>query len=140
MTPFARICRLILFIGLAACAPAAGVQSPASSPTPLPPAAAEPTAIPSTPAAKPERPAPGDLPAGAVLRLQRSGGFAGSEDEWVLYADGRLEQTTRQAAAPTILQVEPEAAAALLETLLRLGFFNLQETNFVPRDRAATAS
>jgi hypothetical protein len=61
-----------------------------------------------------------------VLVFRQSGGLAGVNDQWVLYADGRIKTSTGQN-----LQVSPEAVAQLLDEIEKLGFYEL-ESRYVP--------
>ncbi len=66
------------------------------------------------------------LPAGAVLVLQRSGGIAGLSERWVVYADGRLENSSGRQ-----WQAAPQEVARLVADVERLGFFEL-DSRYVP--------
>ncbi len=76
---------LLVLIGLAACAPAA-TQSPATP------------ALPATTAT------PGDT---LFIRYHRSGGIAGVDETWLIYADGRVEHTGRSSGHPLQLSASP---------------------------------
>ena len=84
-----------------------------------------PTQTPPTPEAYlgPEKaPAPagprGELPEGAVISYSRSGGFAGVEEEWFIYPDGRVAMTEGGTQQMTAEQVNE-----LLAGLQEAGFF-----------------
>ncbi len=64
----------------------------------------------------------------ALIALHRSGGFAGVDEQWLIYADGRIEgpEGVQQ-------QVEPEQVQALLETITTNEFFALDDS-YVPLD------
>ena len=71
----------LMIIGLAACAPAVG---PNATRSPLP--ATSPLAVPATSPSAPQ---------GLLIRYHRSGGIAGSDETWSIYADGRVEHSGR---------------------------------------------
>jgi len=68
-----------------------------------------------------------ELPEGAVLEFRRSGGFAGLNEVWTLYADGRLTKAESDQPGASIQewQTDPEQVTALLEKIVALGFFEL---------------
>lgn len=78
-----------------------------------------------------DKPEPAELPEGAVLVFQRSGGFAGVNEVWTLYADGRLTKSDHDQPEAEIQewQVEPEEVKALLEKIDSLGFFSLPDSS-----------
>lgn len=107
------VCLLLLLV-LTACAVA-------ERPSPLPM---------ESPLASPgdiNHPAPG-LPAGTVLILQRSGGFAGVSEQWTIYADGVVEANDGRR-----WQAAPEEVARLVAEIEQLGFFEL-DSRYVPLD------
>ena len=64
----------------------------------------------------------------AVIVFHRSGGFAGVDEQWLIYADGRIE-----GPEGVQRQVEPEQVQALLETITTNEFFALDDS-YVPLD------
>ena len=68
------------------------------------------------------------LPEGATIVFQRSGGFAGVDEEWVIYSDGRI--TSAEGGA---WQVAPERVEALVKQIDEAGFFEL-DGNYLPLD------
>ena len=112
-------------------APAEAPEQPAqgTSPGQAPeqPEAAQ-TELPLPPESEPQdKPSPLELPEGVLLEFRRSGGFAGLDEVWRLYADGRLAKATSvQPDAPLQeWQADPEQVTALLETIVALDFFDL---------------
>jgi hypothetical protein len=95
-----------------------GNSDSTSSSAPPPPT----LVVQSTPPAKPQ------ASPGALIVLQRSGGLAGTQEEWTIYPDGRIVDSTGKEA-----QTTPEQVAALLSQIDSLGFFELDES-YVPRD------
>jgi len=90
---------------------------------PQPPPATAGAQAPTSPAAPGEAPQPQAEtdPERAVIVYRRSGGFAGRDDEWTVYADGRLAaKDGRQ------WQTSPEAVSALLVVIRKLGFFEVK--------------
>jgi hypothetical protein len=85
------------------------------------------TPLPSTGAGQ-DKPSPVELPEGAVLVFHRSGGIAGVNEIWTVYADGRvtLLEGNQPEASTQQWQVDPEQVVTLLEKLDSLGFFTLQ--------------
>jgi len=80
---------VLALIWLAACAPAA-------------------TPSPATPTALPTPATPGDT---LQIRYHRSGGIAGVDETWLIYASGRVEHTGRGTGHP--LQLSASQLAAL---------------------------
>lgn len=58
-----------------------------------------------------------------VIEFNRSGGFAGLNDTFLIYADGRVESDGR-----VTFQVAPEAIEAILSQAEAGGFFDLNES------------
>jgi len=101
------IATLLAVLALAACTPgdkitpAPLVTGAAGATTPLP---------------------PGTMPAtgGAAVIVQRSGGIAGTSDQWAIFPDGRvLVGRTNE------FRVLPAAVTGLMESIERHGFFSL---------------
>ncbi|HSF82014.1 MAG TPA: hypothetical protein VLA49_12310 [Anaerolineales bacterium] len=111
---------------LAACATLTGQESsPGEAPDQPRP---EQTEVPLPPSGEvQDKPSQVELPEGAVLEFRRSGGFAGLNEVWTLYADGRLTraESDQPGAATQEWQVEAEQVAVLLEVIDGLGFFSL---------------
>ncbi|MCP4424821.1 MAG: hypothetical protein GY803_10040 [Chloroflexi bacterium] len=77
--------------------------------------------------AESDRPGKTDVvPAGAVLVFHRTGGFAGVDQRWVVYADGRIEN-------PDGVQIQADASQvqAVLETAENANFVSLNES-YIP--------
>lgn len=68
------------------------------------------------------------LPAEVVLIFNRSGGFAGLDQQWVIYADGRIEQPDGQ-----LLQVDSTQIQTLIDTIRAANFFDLSDS-YIPLD------
>ena len=68
------------------------------------------------------------LPESASIIFRRSGGFAGVDEEWVIYSDGRI--TSAEGGA---WQVAPERVEALVKQIDEAGFFEL-DGNYLPLD------
>ncbi|MEJ2747869.1 MAG: hypothetical protein P8183_08160, partial [Anaerolineae bacterium] len=68
------------------------------------------------------------VPAGAVLVFHRTGGFAGVDQRWVVYADGRIDMPDG-----TQKQVDASQVQALLDTVQTANFFDLNDS-YVPLD------
>jgi hypothetical protein len=130
------ICILGMVLVLAACSPPIAQPSPSPAdvsplPTPAPPLSPLPTSTPPPSPVetsadvtdKPSQPA-----AGIALVLGRSGGFAGTSEQWTVYTDGRVE-----ASDGGRWQVAPEKIAQLVAEIERLGFFELAG-RYVPLD------
>ena len=66
---------------------------------------------------------PADLPAGLLIAYHLSGGLAGVDETWMIFADGRITNPGQLAG-----QVEPEAAAGLAAAIQALGFFEMQSS------------
>ncbi len=122
----ALVCLFITALLLGACAtlpaqeqgtPVEESSTPVHTQPPLPPTSGT-----------QDKPEPAELPEGAVLVFQRSGGFAGVNEVWTLYADGRLTKSDHDQPEAEIQewQVEPEEVMALLEKIDSLGFFSMQ--------------
>jgi len=65
---------------------------------------------------------------GIVVIFHQSGGFDGINQEWAIYADGRVVPKDGQN-----WQATPEQVAQLLKEIEDLGYFNLNRTS-LPRD------
>jgi hypothetical protein len=65
---------------------------------------------------------------GAVLIYKRSGGFAGLEEGYTIYGDGRISSNTGQE-----LQVEAQAVERLLDEVKESGFFEMAG-DYMPED------
>ncbi len=110
--------------------PTVALEAVVPTETPIiPTATAEPTetAVPPTPTE--EQVLTSDLEAftGPVIILKRSGGFAGLEDQWAIYADGRVEgSNTAQSPLST------EHIAKILADAETGGFFNLKNEYIDP--------
>ncbi|MCB0194961.1 MAG: hypothetical protein KDJ65_23630 [Anaerolineae bacterium] len=63
-----------------------------------------------------------------VIELKRSGGFAGREETFVIYADGRIENE-----AQGTFQADPQALETLLSDAATDGFFDLGDS-YLSRD------
>lgn len=100
------------FLLLAACA------GPRTAPASLP-TTQQPVASPSQTGA--EKPVPA-LPAGAVIEYRRSGGVAGVDEVYTIYADGRIVN-----AKGREWFVSPQEVARLAEGIMQVGFFQAQE-------------
>jgi hypothetical protein len=59
----------------------------------------------------------------ATLSYQRSGGFAGLDETWLIYGDGRIVEPNGNETL-----IEPEQVAQLLVDLEEAGFFQLDPT------------
>ena len=72
---------------------------------------------------------------GIVIEFRRSGGFAGVEETWTVYSDGRVTATGMGNSNSQIesMQVPPEAVGDLLGEIEGLGFFELTG-NYMPLD------
>jgi hypothetical protein len=60
--------------------------------------------------------------------FKRSGGFAGLNEEWIIFVDGRI-----QASNGDTSQISPETVSQLLNSLETAGFFNLNDS-YLPED------
>ncbi len=65
---------------------------------------------------------------GAVIIYQRSGGIAGTFEQWTIYLDGRITADDGR-----IWQVAPEEVQQLLGDIEALGFFEMSD-RYVPLD------
>ncbi|MFQ5612323.1 MAG: hypothetical protein ACE5H9_09345 [Anaerolineae bacterium] len=70
----------------------------------------------------------GEVPGDIAIRFQRSGGFAGLNEQWIIYRDGRVDGPGGERR-----RVTPEEVQMLLETIHAAGFFDLRES-YVPLD------
>ena len=66
---------------------------------------------------------------GAVIVLQRSGGFAGVNDQWSFYPDGKIvKENLKQSNSSENLSVEAAQVTALLDALNAAGFFDMKSS------------
>ena len=94
-------CGWLILIGAAACAPAIApnaTQSPLASTSPLAP----PPAVDSW-----------------VIRYHRSGGIAGVDETWTIFADGKVQYAGKGAEGP--MQIAPDQMNALIAAALADG-------------------
>ncbi len=116
--------------------PARDSEVPPSS-TPITTTTSSPTApvIPSSGSAEPQPESgvfnedPGKAAAlgdDVVIRFEQSGGFAGIEQKWSIYADGRVVGPGGRQGAVGLEEIEK-----LLETIMGAGFFQM-EASYVP--------
>jgi hypothetical protein len=132
----ARIAVLLLLATLLGACAAEGPGSPPSSvlPTPVPatsvpPKLASPAQTPaprllvtvSAATISPEAPDAGQALQPALV-VRRTGGFAGGDEEWVIYADGRVRLPNGQHQ-----QAEAEAVLRLLTQITKSGSFQLDD-------------
>jgi hypothetical protein len=131
-----------LLIVLTACtAPSTDLEETAASPTevsqdPEPTPTDEPTAEPtateepaptdtpeseSTPELNESFPDDFEFPEGSVIVFTKTGGFAGFNDIWVIYEDGRVTLNGEDKTALTSEEVD-----TLIEDLDELGFFEME--------------
>jgi len=66
-------------------------------------------------------------PAGALIVYERTGGFAGITERWMIYLDGRV--TTGEGREYV---AEPEQVEALLSAIEQSGFFEWQQARGLP--------
>ncbi len=108
---------LLVAILLSACAQAVAPQSTPTAQSPAQP-------LPSqedkgvTPA-----PVSDDKLGGAVIIYQRSGGLAGVEEKWTIYADGRVVDAQGEERA-----IEAAQVSTLLGGIQALGFFEMKDS------------
>jgi hypothetical protein len=130
---------LILVVLLAGCAvpPANPVRQGTATPVqvedrPLAKTAAAATPAPSETAQPEKEGEPAERP---LIVYHRSGGIAGSEEEWKIYASGRVSHADLAKHDNPIQewQVEPEQVAELLHKIETLGFFDLED-DYMPLD------
>jgi hypothetical protein len=76
---------------------------------------------------------PKDFPGEAVIVYKRSGGIAGTHGVWLIYADGRLEVSSRPEET-TQMQLPSGAVEHALQRIAEAGFFDLKG-NYVPLDQ-----
>jgi hypothetical protein len=69
-----------------------------------------------------------NMPVDAVVIFHRSGGFAGVDERWTMYSDGRIVKSDGEQQ-----QVESEEVQALLETIQDTSFFELADS-YIPED------
>lgn len=67
-----------------------------------------------------------EMPEGAVVIFRRSGGFAGVNEEWVIYADGRVKSSQGEE-----WQADPAAVGDLLAQIDGYDFFSLR-SQYIP--------
>ena len=96
--------------------PTSTIVEPSPSPAPPTPTSQSPESIPDEPQV--------DLPPGAVIVYRQSGGFAGLNEEWTIYADGRV--TAKDGSQ---WQASPEGVSDLLYTIKSLGFFKIEASH-----------
>ncbi|MCB0166980.1 MAG: hypothetical protein KDI79_22325 [Anaerolineae bacterium] len=129
---------LLLFL-LPACSRSAQPAPPspiAPTPTPIPePTRVSPLPSPTipvfeSPISPGEVETPTDQPRSdePVIEFKRSGGFAGREDAFMIYADGRVETNGQETG-----QIEAEAVEALVNQADAVGFFELDES-YISKD------
>ncbi len=104
---------------------------PTTTPSPEPTETAASTATTDPQSAPPQEEAPADnsgtipetvdFPEGAVIIFTQSGGFAGFDNTWVFYADGRVTYNGEEGSQQT-----PERINAIINELDDLGFFQLE--------------
>jgi hypothetical protein len=68
------------------------------------------------------------MPPDAVLVYHRSGGIAGIDEVWTVYADGSITNTSG-----ALWQAPQEQVEALLQTIDGLGFFDM-DASYLPKD------
>ncbi len=71
---------------------------------------------------------PAAMPVGAVIIFHQSGGFAGLDQQWIIYLDGSIDLPDG-----TQKQVEVSQVQTLLEDIQAANFFDLNES-YVPLD------
>ena len=106
------------------------VADPEESITPTPTATQLPaTALPPAPAGPDVTPlqAQLDLPAGTVIALRQTGGFAGVDNLYIYYEDGRIDTPAGEQVTVTA-----EDMAAQLATLDAAGFFEMTQPKSKP--------
>lgn len=62
-----------------------------------------------------------ELPTGAVILFERSGGIIGQSRSWTVYSDGRVVD-----ASGAQTQVDPALLATAMQTIRTAGFFSMQ--------------
>lgn len=105
----------LLLIGLAGCAT---LTSPSVSPT----SQASPLASPLT------TPTPNNW----LVRYHRSGGFAGFDETWFIYSDGRVEHVGKGSGRS--IQLTSDQITALVGALRTTGFMALKDS-YVPKNQ-----
>lgn len=110
---------------------AAPSATPAPSPTPSP-TAASPTAIPS-PSAAPtaQAAAPADE---VIVRLHRSGGFAGVDESYSIRADGSVVKGGGDGQTMQIVQADAAAASRFIQQLADTGITALAPGSYQPKN------
>lgn len=130
---------LILVVLLAGCAvpPANPVRQGTATPVqvedrPLAKTAAAATPVPSESAQPEGEGEPAERP---LIVYHRSGGIAGTEEEWKIFASGRITHADLAKPETPIQErkVEPEEVAELIHKVETLGFFDLED-DYVPLD------
>ncbi|MBI2845624.1 MAG: hypothetical protein HYX86_03650 [Chloroflexi bacterium] len=71
----------------------------------------------------------GDL----VLEYHRSGGFVGSDEQWLIYGDGRVVYRDLIAETEEEIRVSADAVADLVALMESEGFFSFQDS-YLPDD------
>ncbi len=148
LTGLKQILKLIVIVSLTAALGACTPLSTAEPNTPLPaPAEAQEKTAVSTPepTASPERPPHEPTPTSALTKpdspatptaetaeeiiiFARSGGYAGLNEEWTIYSDGRVINQTG-----AVWQTTPQAVTQLQTDIINSGFLELEE-NYLPKD------
>ena len=72
---------------------------------------------------------------GLVIVYERDGGIAGTHDVWRIYADGRV-QATSKAKGNTQAQLSPDVVNDAVRRILDGGFLKLQD-RYLPANRGA---
>jgi hypothetical protein len=114
------LCMGLLLIGLAGCAqliPTGTSQSPVALPTPGQSPLISPLATPT---------------AGLFIRFHRSGGFAGTDDTWLIYEDGHVEHEGQDGSAADKV-ITANQLAALRSAIQTADYMALHES-YVPED------
>jgi hypothetical protein len=65
-----------------------------------------------------------DMPPGAVIVYRQTGGFAGLDEEYMIYADGRV--TAKDGGH---WQASPDQVSELIGTIKSLGFFKIEASH-----------
>ena len=105
--------------------------SPSRTPTSTPGKPISPEPTPTISQAAPEPQAAGRATAKlekAVIRYERSGGFAGLNEQWTIYPDGRVVL-----GEGGEWQIPPQQVEQLIADIVRLGFFTFDDS-YVPKD------
>lgn len=81
---------------------------------------------------QPEKPGSSQT-SGIVIEFRRSGGFAGVDEAWTIYSNGRITSSNQGNTNDYAEQVPPEKVEALLGEIEALGFFEMTG-NYIPLD------